>query len=584
MLKNPIKKLLVAVLVIWCAPQARADWTRFRGPNGSGICDDNATMPVRWTSTANLQWKTKLPGPGVSSPIVVGDRVYVTCYSGYGLDRRSPGDQENLRRHLVSIDRQTGKTIWDRVVDPVLPEDPYSGIGVPAHGYASNTPVSDGENIYVFFGKTGVLAFDREGQQLWQTSVGKESDPRHWGSAASPILYNNLLIVPAIAESEALVALDRKSGKEVWRQEASGFANSWSTPVLVGVDDARTDLVIGVTQEIWGLNPDTGKLRWYSQGAGGRSFCSSPVSNGQVAYAIEGQSGFAIAVRTGGKGDVSKSHVVWTGREAARFASPIVHEGRIYSFGNGVVTVLNAASGERLSRFRMQGGTRASRGGDYASPILADGKLYMVHRSGETHVLRAGKTLETLAVNRLTDDNEDFSATPAAGDGNLYIRSDKHLYCVAAMGQDVPDSLVASAGLTAVEAESDDNGPGRNFGARPGGNRGSGGRGRGGFDTSARFKQHDGNGDGKLTADELPERMRGRMAQMDTDKDGSLTPDEFRNGLAAMFVAPAGNRRPAGRTGRSGRNGRSGRTGRRGNRASSRGDKPDRPQRPELEP
>ena len=252
MTRRPSAIVLATMVLLSAAAGTRADWTRFRGPNGTGISPDDTPTPVKWSASQNLRWKLALPGAGASSPIIVGDRIYLTCYSGYGLDRENAGDQKNLKRHLLCIDRANGELIWNKTIDAVLPEDPYTGIGVPEHGYASHTPVSDGRNVYVFFGKTGVLAFDKQGNQLWQTSVGTESDPRSWGSASSPILYQDLLIVPATAESEALVALDKKTGKEVWRQEAAGFSMSWCTPVLVEVDENRSDLAIGVGREIWG--------------------------------------------------------------------------------------------------------------------------------------------------------------------------------------------------------------------------------------------------------------------------------------------------------------------------------------------
>ncbi|MHC5111660.1 MAG: outer membrane protein assembly factor BamB family protein [Planctomycetota bacterium] len=548
---------LMGFLLITAAPDARADWMRFRGPNGSGIELDSAKTPVKWNDKANLKWKIELPGMGVSSPIVVGDRAYVTCYSGYGMNREAPGDQKNLKRHLVSVDIKSGKILWDRTVDAVLPEDPYEGIGVPGHGYASNSPVSDGENIYVFFGKTGALGFSKDGQQLWQTNVGKESDPRRWGTACSPIVYKNLLIVPAAAESEAMVALDTKSGKEVWRQEAAGLANTWSTPLLVPVDEKRTDLVMTTIQEVWGLNPETGKLRWFCEGAKARSFSSSPVSSGDVVYAIEGQSGVAMAVRAGGKGDVTKSHVVWTGRDKGRFCSPIVHDGHLYSFANGVISVMNAKTGERVNRKRLEGaGGGGMGGGDYASPILADGKFYMVRRSGETHVLSANPELESLAVNKVTNAKEDFSGTPAVHNGGIIIRSDKHLYCVADLGHEVPESALASADAATEENEGNEAGGGRERGRRGEGGR-RGGRRR--FDPEAMFKENDADKDGKLTKDELPERMQDRMDQLDADKDGAVTLQEFQDGTRRMF-------------------------GRRGGRGGNpREGKPDRPQRPELE-
>ena len=203
-----------------------SDWNRFRGPDGSGISPDTRPLPLKWSETENLKWKCKLPGPGSSSPIVVGQRLFVTCWTGYGADRDNVGDPKDLRRHLICLDRDTGKVLWDKSIDPVLPEDPYSG-NFTQHGYASHTPVSDGERVYVFFGKTGVLAFDLEGKQLWQTSVGTGSGPNGWGTASSPILYKNLVIVTAAAESKALVALNKETGKEVWRFQDPGVSSIW---------------------------------------------------------------------------------------------------------------------------------------------------------------------------------------------------------------------------------------------------------------------------------------------------------------------------------------------------------------------
>ena len=158
----------------------QADWLRFRGPNGSGISSES-DAPVSWSPKENIKWKTPLPGAGVSSPIVVGDRVFVTCYSGYGMDRQDPGDINNLKRHLVCVDRLTGKIQWEKSITAAQPEDPYSGIGVPTHGYASHTPVSDGEHVYAFFGKSGVYAFDLEGNQVWHADVGQGLGPTPLG-------------------------------------------------------------------------------------------------------------------------------------------------------------------------------------------------------------------------------------------------------------------------------------------------------------------------------------------------------------------------------------------------------------------
>ncbi|MBC8355576.1 MAG: PQQ-binding-like beta-propeller repeat protein [Planctomycetes bacterium] len=449
------RKVAVGIaIVLFCVSTTAtaADWTRFRGPNGSGVSQDTASVPTTWSATENLNWKVALPGPGSSSPIIIGDRLFITCWSGYGVDRGNAGNQKDLRRHLICLDRNTGKTIWSKAVEPVLPEDNYGGM-FAEHGYASHTPVSDGERVYVFFGKSGALAFDMDGNQLWQTKIGAESDPRGWGSASSPVLHKDKVIVTASAESEAVVALDKKTGKELWRQEAAGLSSTWGTPVMVKVDEQRTDLVLGVPYEFWAFNPDDGKLRWYCEVMETDSYCSSVVTDGGIVYGIEGRGGGSIAVRAGGKGDVTDSHVVWSGRDSNRIGTPVIYEGRIYFFSNGVANCIEAKTGKKVFQSRLDGagggsqaggggerrgpgGGRGRRGGggfggDYASPIIADGKIYFTSRGGNIFVLKAGAEFEQLATNRLTSDSEDFSATPSVSDGQLFIRSSKHLYCVA---------------------------------------------------------------------------------------------------------------------------------------------------------
>ncbi|HEX6985436.1 MAG TPA: PQQ-binding-like beta-propeller repeat protein, partial [Planctomycetaceae bacterium] len=191
-------------------PAVAADWPRFRGPNGSAVSADT-DLPVTWSDAENVAWKAALPGPGASSPVVSNGRVFVTCYSGYGVDRSNPGDPKDLQRHLVCLDPRDGRVLWDRTVPAVQPEDRYEGM-LTEHGYASATPAADGERVYVFFGKSGVLAFDFDGNRLWQTSVGTGSAMMGWGSGTSLLLYKDLVIVNANAESESIVALDKATG------------------------------------------------------------------------------------------------------------------------------------------------------------------------------------------------------------------------------------------------------------------------------------------------------------------------------------------------------------------------------------
>ena len=185
-----ITGLLLAVAALaWLAPtavdaQQSNDWPRFRGPHGTGISE--TAVPTTWGPDKNIKWKTPMPGAGVSSPIVVGDKVFVTCYSGYGETREDVGEKDDLKRHVVCVDRKSGKQLWVKTLDGTDNEDDFAGIGVTAHGFASHTPVSDGKHLFVFFGKGGVIAYDLDGNEKWTSSVGEGSDARKWGSGIEP--------------------------------------------------------------------------------------------------------------------------------------------------------------------------------------------------------------------------------------------------------------------------------------------------------------------------------------------------------------------------------------------------------------
>ncbi len=453
------KQLLMAAglgVFVSAADVVASDWARFRGPNGTGISPDPEPLPVEFGADKNLKWKVALPGAGVSCPIVVGDRVFVTCYSGYGVSRQDAGEMQALKRHMVCLNRGDGKVVWERTIDAVLPEDEYSGMGVPEHGYASHTPVSDGKRVYAFFGKSGVYCWDMDGKELWKASAGTGSDDRAWGSSSSPILAGQVLVVPAGPESRAVIGYDVESGRELWKAAGDSLGNVWGTPALSVIDEQRTDVVIGAPYEIWGLNPATGKLRWYCTAMETDQFNSSVLIDGGTIYAVEGRGGGSIAIRAGGKGDVSGSNVVWSGNDSNRFSTPLLYEGRMYLISGGLVKSVNAADGKEIFQGRLTGGPAGGGGGapgapgaaggsgrgrggfgggrggsDYASPVLGDGRIYYVNRAGDIYVLKPGDALEVLAKNRLTSEQEDFSATPAISSGQLFFRSNRHLYCVS---------------------------------------------------------------------------------------------------------------------------------------------------------
>ncbi len=263
---NPISSetlaaVVTAIVCMYAAIGVAADWPGFRGPAGAAVSDETS-LPTTWSDTENLAWKTELPGPGSSSPVTWKDRVFVTCYTGYGLDRENPGNQDDLSRVLVCLNLENGQILWQTPVKARLPEDPYSGF-ITEHGYASSTPATDGERVYVFYGKSGALAFDMEGHQLWQTDVGTGSAFMAWGSGTSPLLYKDLVILNANAESNSIVALNKSSGEKVWESPADAATASWSTPILATTAEGKQELVLNVPYELWGMDPDTGKLLWF---------------------------------------------------------------------------------------------------------------------------------------------------------------------------------------------------------------------------------------------------------------------------------------------------------------------------------
>lgn len=397
-----------------------AEWRQFRGPDGQGISDEKG-LPVKWSAKENVVWRTQLPGPGTSSPMTVGKRVFVTCYSGYALEAKNPGDMNNLKRHIVCVDRGDGQIVWQRRFDPRLPEHQYAGEGT-YHGYGSSTAASDGERLYIFFGKSGVFCFDLDGNQLWHALVGDRTNG--WGSGNSPLLYKELVIINASVESGSLVALDKVTGKEVWK--AGGISSSWNTPVLVPVPNGETELVVSVQDRMLGFDPNTGKELWQAEGVH-RYCCPSVVAHDGVVFAIGGGS-TSLAVRAGGRGDVSKTHGLWRDNRGSNVSSPVYLDGHIYwaSDSGGVVTCQEAATGKTVYQQRLEPGS----GLIYASPILADGKLYFVSQLKGTYVVTAKPEFELLAHNVFEDDDSRTNASPAVSNGQLLLRTDRALYCI----------------------------------------------------------------------------------------------------------------------------------------------------------
>lgn len=421
---------LTLSITVYCLAAVADDWPRFRGPAGSGIATDSEALPSEWSPITNIAWKVPLPGPGASSPIIVGNKVLVTCYSGYGIDREDPGEIENLVRNLVCVDLRSGDKIWQRDIPASLPEDPYDKSGVSSHGYASHTPVSDGSNVYCFFGKGGVYAFDLNGNELWNAEAGKESDPPKWGSSSSPIVHEDTVIVTAAAESQSIIGFDKRTGQKLWQQFATGLDGMWGTPTLVQVEEDRTDLVMLVAKELWGLDPKTGKLRWFADATDSGQAYTSVISEGNRVFGFSGAGAGSVALDIG----VSETNLAWTSQASATYGTPVRHQSKLYVISRGVLTVLDANTGERLEQIRLKNfkETGNSRFGslDYASPIVVGNRLFYLNAGGQIYVFQLGETTELLAVNNMTTENETFWGTPAVSSGRMTVRGSRHLYCI----------------------------------------------------------------------------------------------------------------------------------------------------------
>ncbi len=329
------------------------------------------------------------------------------------------GNLQDLKRHLICLDAETGKQLWEQVVPAKLPEEER----IRDHGYAANTPAADRERVYAFFGKTGVFAFSHEGEKVWQADVG--SGTSGWGTAASPVIYKDLLIVNASVESQSLVALDRRTGERKW--QVDGIKESWNTPVIVRTPGGDEELVVAMLGKVLGIDPDNGQQLWNCDTDITWYMVPSAVADRGIVYVLGGRSGVAgLAVRAGGRGDVTATHRLWTSNKGSNVTSPVYHDGYLYWMHEniGIAYCAHADTGEPVYEERMN---RA--GQVYASTLLADGRLYYVSRSGRTFVVAAKPKFELLSTNDLTDGGH-FDASPTINGSRLLIRSDRTLYCI----------------------------------------------------------------------------------------------------------------------------------------------------------
>ena len=406
-----LRFFLLAVCFLFPGRLFSENWPQFRGPAGTNVADTGTeSIPSEWSATKNLIWKTPLVGKGSSSPVIWGERIFVTSYSGYGESKESPGDRSNLKRHLICLNKANGEKIWAKTLPSKHQVSGYANF-VAHHGYASHTPVTDGKAVYAYFAKEGVYAFDMDGEELWRNSdVGDGSGG--YGSGGALTLSGDLLFVNASAESKSIIALSRKSGEEVWRK--NGIEECYNTPTVFG-----GTLLANAKDQLVGLDPLTGEQKWTVK-TPANYVCNSPTVVGEVAYVIRGGRGPTIAIKPDGS-------QIWSAGRGVTVPSPAVTKGLVFIPERDILTCLNADTGAEVFRERT-GVSITDR--TYASPLVLDDRVFVSTRLDGVIVFAAKSSFELLAHNKIEGDDSLWNASPAVSGGRLFLRSEEALYCV----------------------------------------------------------------------------------------------------------------------------------------------------------
>lgn len=405
------------------------DWRQFRGERNLSVTD--AELPREFDSSF-VQWKAELIGRGASTPIVVGEKIFLTSYSGYGESLEKPGKIADLQHHVYCFDRKTGSLNWLRNIKGNPAENSLLNPNLVGHGFASSSMTSDGEKVFAFFGIAGVFAFDLDGEFLWQQDVGWGS--HNFGSSASLATHQNLLIVNASVESEAVYALDKETGTGVWKID--DVLESWTTPVLGETADGAEELVVAQKNVVRGFDPETGKELWTCEGILDY-IVPTPVVVEGIAYCNGGKQNRTLAIRLGGRGDVTKSHKLWESEVGANVISSIFHDGHIYQVNDpGVLQVVDAKTGEVVKRERLK-----RSGSVFGSPLLSGEAIFFPLIHGIA-VVNATPELGVISRNTITDDEGEFRASIAVTKDRMLTRNDNFLFCIAPNKQESSKHVV----------------------------------------------------------------------------------------------------------------------------------------------
>jgi outer membrane protein assembly factor BamB len=419
------------------------NWPQWRGPMGTGVSTEKS-LPTEWSMKQNVAWRSELAGLGVSSPVVWGNQVFVTYQVGAGTLRQgrhptfvqegNPADagetplggarpqaaDEKVSFAVAAFRASDGRQLWEHRMDAAgrLPDVHDK------RNLATSSPVTDGERVYAWFSTGQLAAVDMNGKPVWTRHLGQEYSPfdLDWGHASSPALYRDRLLLTCYQGSSAfLLALDKRTGKELWKVDRGRDVKSYSTPLVIETAQGP-EVIVNSNESIEAFDPATGKSLWkYVEPA--RFAVPMPVYHDGTLYVSRGyRSGPYWALKVGERGEVPKSKLLWHVETGAPYTSSIVHhDGLIYMATEmGIVTCIDAKTGERVWRERL--------GGIYsASPVAADGKIYLASENGETLVLRAGRTPQVAAKNKL---DMRVIASPAISDGRIFIRGDRQLVAI----------------------------------------------------------------------------------------------------------------------------------------------------------
>ena len=415
------------------------DWPHWRGPSASGIAAASP-LPATWSASENVAWQAPLQGAGVSSPIVSGNYVFVTSQVGdgrrqggnhpslaQGVDPKIAGESTLARSSAAAVtfvveafDRSTGKRLWNH-------ETAAQGDLPPVHdkhNLASASPVTDGERVYAWFGTGQFVALDVRGKQVWAKHLGTEygAFEINWGHASSPVLFEDTIILLCYHTPRSyLLALDKRTGAVKWKVDKPAGIESYSSPTVVR-GPGGNELIVNSSAGVESFDPATGTSLWTYPEVNRFPIPVAMVDNG-VLYSSRGyRSSPYMAIKLGGRGDITNTHVAWRVATGGPYVSSLVHyQGVIYmSTDNGILSAVDASNGQRLWQERVTGVFSAS-------PIAGDGKIYFVSEAGETIVLKAGRTFEIVSRNKL---DGHFVASPAAGGGKIFLRADDRVIAV----------------------------------------------------------------------------------------------------------------------------------------------------------